>query len=101
MRIVQTADIHPLDRKKPEKWLDMEIDEGNYHHKVRSAFTHILESTRGISEKDFKGVDAVMAEADKRCRNKANTNLIDQAERDGMRPEFCAEKIFYQMSKSS
>tara|TARA_Y100000310_G_scaffold278009_1_gene296193 strand:+ start:121 stop:435 length:315 start_codon:yes stop_codon:yes gene_type:complete len=101
MRIVQTAEIHPLDKKKPfDAWGSlMQIDEGNYHQQVRRAVTTILEEVDKMSEKDFKRVDAMMNKADHICRRKDNVPVILQCKLDGKRPQLCAEILFDQMRR--
>ena len=102
MKILQLAEVHPLDRRRPSPdFPDIEVDEGNYHQDVRRAVTNILENVGHVSEKDFAGVDRIMAEADSICRRKVHVQVIEQCEMDGKRPTLCAEIIYDKMGRQA
>ena len=90
----KSEDVHPLDRKNEEQWLGMDIPEDNYHRRVMGALHHIIESERGVSEKDFGGQDAIIAECDRVVRTSAADEIIQRFSAGNYRPTYCAECIF-------
>jgi hypothetical protein len=93
-QVKKSSEVHPLDRKNKEQWLGMDIPEDNYHSRVKSALHHIMETEQHISEKDFSGQDALIAETDRVVRLLAAEGIIQRFERGAHRPSYCAECLF-------
>jgi hypothetical protein len=93
------SEVHPLDRKTAELWGQMPED--NYHRRVKGALHGILESERGVSEKDFGRQDRLSAECDAVVRHPAVEDIIQRFKRKGCRPPYCAECIYDHMRRET
>jgi hypothetical protein len=88
--------------KNPDKGIDKDIrasihtflnlPEPTYGDSVWGALVNIISEERGISEKAFTDRDAVGLEARQVIAERID--LVDECEREGARPELCAEILY-------
>ena len=86
-------DIHPLDRKQ-EIFHGVEGHEDNYYRRVWASLVGIYADVEHISEKAFAANDELHARVEDILRKASVITVVDEFEEKGMRPEFCAEKLY-------
>jgi hypothetical protein len=73
-----------------------------YTDKVRSSLTDIIMDENRISEKDFKRVDVVLANAKELFKtNDTVKQIIEEGEKEGKRHKYVAEEIFHKIIKNN
>ena len=92
--VEKKASIHPLDEKSGKDWFGIKLDAGNHHQQVKRELIGVLEDVWGVSEKDFKRVDMVVATADEICRTESAEKIISMSKLNNERPRLCAERIY-------
>lgn len=94
LRIInEDRELHPLDRKSDSPFgFGFNVPENNYFRRVVNCLYNIIERNRGISEKDFKRVDAALVESEDIVRS--SDRFISRCELKQWRPELCAELIW-------